>query len=116
LLGSIAAATAQPASAPENWTPVSHNAQSVTGRVTFAPSKIIFQDGKALPLALGGQMLFRPEPKKKKVMGFVYRITAPDDAIPLCKGKPAAYLIVWKSEAICKETEGVRWRRSRDRS
>jgi hypothetical protein len=74
--------------------------------VTFTPSKIIFQDGKALPLASGGQMLFRPEPKKKKVMGVVYRITAPDDAVPLCKGKPAAYLILWKSEAIGKETEG----------
>lgn len=103
LWGPTAAATAQPAGTSENWTPVSHNALSVTGRVTFTPSNIIFQNGKSLPLASGGQMLFRPEPKKKKVMGDMYRVTAPDDAIPLCKGKSAAYLIVWKSGG--KETE-----------
>lgn len=91
-------ATAQPATTLEKWTPISPNAKAVTGRVAFAPTQITFQNGKSLPLAPGGQMLFRPEPKKKKVMADMYRITAPDDTIPLCKGKPAAYLIVWKSE------------------
>ena len=48
-------------------------------------------------------MLFRPEPKKKKVMADLYRVTPPDQPVfengnTLCKGKPVAYLIVWKSE------------------
>ena len=101
----IATAVAQPAAGPETWTPVSRNAQAVTGRVTLTPSEITFQNGKSLPLAPGGQMLFRPEPKQKKIMADQYRVTAPDDAIALCKGKPAAYLLVWKSEKTGKEAD-----------
>lgn len=95
----------QPASVAENWTPVSRNAQSATGRVSFTQTSITLQNGKSLPLAPGGQMLFRPEPKKRKVMADLYRITAPDDAVPLCRGKPATYLIVWKSEPVEKATD-----------
>ena len=85
------------------WTPISRTAQTVTGRVTFAPSEITFQNGKSLTLARGGQMLFRPEPKKKKVMADLYRVTPPDDPVlengsKLCKGKPVAYVIMWKPE------------------
>ena len=81
---------------------------NVTGRVTFAPIKITFQNGKSLPLAPGGQMLFRAEAKSKKVMADLYRVTPPDDPVladgnRLCKGKPIAYLLVWKSEAVRKE-------------
>ena len=50
-------------------------------------------------------MLFRPAPKQRKVMADLYKITPPDDPVlengnRLCKGKPVAYLIVWKSEKI----------------
>ena len=55
-------------------------------------------------------MLFRPEAKKKKVMADLYRVTSPDDPVleygnKLCKGKPVAYLILWESEKIGKETD-----------
>jgi hypothetical protein len=100
-LGLTATATAQPA--PETWTPISRTAQTITGRVRFAPNEITFQNGKSLPLATGGQMLFRPEPKKEKILAELYRVTSPDDPAlengsKLCKGKPVAYLLVWKSE------------------
>jgi hypothetical protein len=78
-LGLTATAAAQPASAPQGWTPVSRTAQAITGRVTLAPDKINFQNGSSLPLASGGQMMFRPEPKGKKVMADLYRVTSPDD-------------------------------------
>ena len=85
-------------------------AQAITGRVTFSPSEITFQNGKSLPLAPGGQMLFRPEPKIKNVMVNLYRVTSPDDPVlengnKLCKGKPVAYLIVWKSEKLGNEAD-----------
>ncbi len=84
--------------------------QTITGRVTFTPSEITFQNGKSLPLVRGGQMLFRPEAKKRKVMADLYKVTSPDDPVlqngnKLCKGKPIAYLIVWKSEKVGNETE-----------
>jgi hypothetical protein len=109
LYGLSAAAIAQ-TTVPENWTPVGRMAQTITGRVTFTPSEITFQNGKSLPLARGGQMLFRPEPKKRKVMADLYKVTSPDDPVldngnKLCKGKPIAYLIVWKSEKIGNETD-----------
>ena len=55
-------------------------------------------------------MLFRPEAKKKKVMVDLYRVTSPDDPVlengnKLCKGKPVAYLIVWKSEKVGNEAD-----------
>ncbi len=68
LCGLTATATAQTVPAPETWTPVGRMAQTIIGRVTFSPNVITFQNGKSLPLAPGGQMLFRPEAKKKKVM------------------------------------------------
>jgi hypothetical protein len=53
---------------PETWTPINRTAQPITGHVTFMPTEITFQNGTSLPLAPGGQMLFRAEAKKKKVM------------------------------------------------
>jgi hypothetical protein len=55
-------------------------------------------------------MLFRPEPKKKKVMADLYRVTPPGDPVlengnRLCKGKPIAYLIVWKPARIGAEVD-----------
>ena len=110
LSGLTATAIAQTVAAPETWTPIGRMAQTITGRVTFSPSEITFQNGKSLPLAPGGQMLFRPEPKKKKVMVDLYRVTSPDDPVlengnKLCKGKPVAYLIVWKSEKVGNEAD-----------
>jgi hypothetical protein len=110
LSGLTATAIAQTTRAPETWTPIGRMAQTITGRVTFSPNEITFQNGKSLPLAPGGQMLFRSEPKKKKVMADLYRVTSPDDPVlengnKLCKGKPVAYLIVWKSEKIGNESE-----------
>jgi hypothetical protein len=108
--GLSTAAIAQTAPASENWTPIGRMAQTITGRVTFTPSEITFQNGKSLPLTRGGQMLFRPEPKQKKVLADLYRVTSPDDPVlengnKLCKGKPIAYLIVWKSQKIGNETD-----------
>jgi hypothetical protein len=110
LFGLIATATAQTAPAPETWSPISRTAQTITGHVTFAPSEITFQNGKSLPLAGGGQMLFRSEARKSKVMADLYRVTSPDDPVlengnKLCKGKPIAYLIVWKSEKVGNEAD-----------
>jgi hypothetical protein len=107
-LGLTATATAQ--TAPETWTPISRTAQTITGRVRFAPNEITFQNGRSLALATGGQMLFRPEPKKKKILADLYRVTSPDDPAlengnKLCKGKPVVYLIVWKSEKTGSETD-----------
>jgi hypothetical protein len=109
LSGLTTTAIAQTA-APEDWTPIGRMAQTTTGRVAFTPSKITFQNGKSLPLAGGGQMLFRSEPKKRKVMADLYKVTSPDDPAlengnKLCKGKPIAYLIVWKSQKIDNETD-----------
>ena len=55
-------------------------------------------------------MLFRPEPKRNKVMADLYRVAPPSDpplenGSKLCKGKPVAYLIVWKSERTGKEID-----------
>jgi hypothetical protein len=105
LSGLTASATAQTANAPERWIPISRMAQTITGRVTFTPSEITFQNGKSLPLARGSQMLFRSEAKKKRIVAEIYRVTSPDVPVlengnKLCNGKPVAYLIVFKSERM----------------
>jgi hypothetical protein len=110
LTGLTATASAQTSTTPETWTPISPVAKTVTGPVRFLPSEIVFQNGKSLSLARGGQMLFRPAPKQKNVMADLYRVTPPDDPVlengnKLCKGKPIAYLIVWKSEKTGKESD-----------
>ena len=101
---------AEPVPTPEAWTPASRATQAVTGRVTFTATRLTFQNGASLTLVSGGQMLFRPEPKKKKLMADLYRVTPPDDPVlengsKLCKGKPVAYLIMWKPEKVAKEID-----------
>ena len=101
--GLTAVAIAQTVPAPETWTPIGRPALTVTGRVIFTPTEISFQNGKSLPLARGGQMLLRPEAKKKKLMVDLYKVASPDDPVlengnKLCKVKLVAYLIVWKSD------------------
>jgi hypothetical protein len=108
LCGARPTAVAEPA--PETWTPIGRMTQTITGRVTFRPSAITFQNGKSLTLAGGGQMLFRPEPKQKKVMAELYRVTPPDDLAlengnKLCKGRLVAYLILWKPEKVGDEAD-----------
>jgi hypothetical protein len=110
LSGLTATATAQTVFAPETWTPISRTAQTITGRVMFTPSEITFQNGKSLPLARSGQMLFRPEAKQKKVMADLYKVASPDDPVlqngnTLCKRKPIAYLIVWRPEKAGNEAD-----------
>ena len=110
LSGLTVAATAQPTTAPEIWTPINPGARLVTGRVTFMPGKIAFENGKSLLLVRNGEMLFRPEPKKKTVVADLYKVIPPDDPVvedgsKLCKSKPVAYLIIWKSEKSGKDVD-----------
>jgi len=98
-----AAAAAQPSTpAAETWVPASRTAQTITGRVTFDPTRITFQNGKSLSLAANGQMIFRPE-KRQKVQADLYRVIQPEDPTlengnTICQGKNVAYLLVWKSQ------------------
>ncbi len=110
LAGLVVTANAQTVPAPEKWTPIGRAAQMTTGQITFTPSEITFQNGKSLSLTRGGQMLFRPEAKKAKVTADLYRVTPIDDPIlengnKLCKGKPTAFLIIWKSEKMGNGSE-----------
>jgi|ERR1700733_1665727 hypothetical protein len=110
LFGLLATANAQTAPAPEKWIPIGRAAQTITGQVTFTPTEITFQNGKSLSLVRGGQILFRPEAKKKKVVVDLYKVTPPDDPVlengnKLCKGKTIAYLVVWKSEKVGNEAD-----------
>ena len=103
-----AAAAAQPSTpAAETWVPANRTAQTITGRVTFDPTRITFQNGKSLSLAASGQMIFRPE-KRQKVQTDLYRVIQPEDPTlengnTICQGKNVAYLLVWKS----RQTGGV---------
>lgn len=96
--------------ASENWVPISRTAQTITGRLTLAPGQITFQNGKSLQLSRGGQMLFRPDKKHKKVMADLYRVQQQEDLVlengnKLCAAKNAAYLVVWKSEKLGVEAD-----------
>jgi hypothetical protein len=102
-------AGAQPSPASETWTPTSRNAQAITGKVILTPAQITFQNGTALPLTRGVQMLFKPE-KKKKVVADLYKVAQPANPVlengkMLCQGKPVAYLLVWKSEKVGAEVD-----------
>jgi len=110
LSGLTAIAAARTTADPEIWMPVNPNAKAVTGRITFTPGEITFQNGKSLRLVRGGQMLFRPEPRQRHVMAELYRIAPPDDPIlengnRLCKGKPVSYLIIWQPEQTDKKAD-----------
>jgi hypothetical protein len=90
--------------------PTSHTAQAVTGRVMLTATQLTFQNGSSLTLVSGGQMLFRPELKKKKVMAYLYRVATPDDPVlengnKLCKGKTVAYVVMWKHEKAAGEID-----------
>ena len=62
----------------ERWQATSTTAISVTGDVTFTPSKIQFQNSQSLPLALVGRVSgFKA--MGDKVDAAVYRVTTPAD-------------------------------------
>jgi hypothetical protein len=110
LFGLPATAFAQAVTTPQTWTPISQNAKTITGHVSFSSKELTFQNGTSLPLTFSSQMLFRSEAKRKRVMADLYRIVPPADPVlqngnRLCKGKPVAYLIVWKSEDAGREAE-----------
>ena len=114
LAGLTGAVAAEPVPTPDAWAPTSHTAKMVTGHVTLTATLLRFQNGASLTLVSGGQMLFRSEPKKKKVMADLYRVTPPDDPVlengnKLCRGKPVAYVIMWKPEKSARSIR-VRWR------
>jgi hypothetical protein len=66
LFGLTATAAGQTVPASETWTPVGRMAQTITGRIMFAPTEISFQNGKSLPLARGGQMLAQARGEKEE--------------------------------------------------
>ncbi len=106
LLGMPGIIIAQTISSPDTWIPISQNAKVATGRITLSSNEIRFQNGKSLSLAPGGQMLFRSDAKQKRVMATLYRITSPPDpTVQLCKDKPIAYLVVWRSETVGHEAD-----------
>ena len=92
----------------EKWQAASTTATSVTGNVTFTPSKIQFQNGQSLPLALAGHAAdFKS--MGDKVNATVYRVTAPADlklkgGNHLCGNGshtlPVTYIVVWIPEAV----------------
>ena len=69
LSGLTATAIAQTPPAPENWSAIGRVTQTITGRVTFTPSEITFQNGKSLPLVRGGQMPVQARGKEKEGHG-----------------------------------------------
>lgn len=110
LFGLPVTAFAQAMAAPQIWTPISQNAKAITGRVSFSSKELTFQNGTSLSLTFSSQILFRSEAKAKRVMADLYKITPPADPAlqngnRLCKGKPVAYLILWKSEDAGREAE-----------
>jgi hypothetical protein len=110
LFGLPATAFAQSVAAPQTWAPLSQNAKTITGPVTFSSKELTFQNGMSLSLTFSSHMLFRSETKKKRVIADLYRVTPPADPVlhngnRLCRGKPVTYLIVWKSEDAGREAE-----------
>ena len=62
-----------------------------------------------------------PRRSKRRVMADLYKVTSPDDPVlqngnKLCKGKPVAYLIVWKSEKVVTRPIRVLWHLSPGRN
>jgi hypothetical protein len=110
LFGLPVTAFAQAIGTPQIWAPISQNAKTITGSVTFSPKELTFQNGTSLSLTFSSQMLFRPEARAKRAMADLYKITPPADPVlqngnRLCKGKPVTYLILWKSEGAGREAE-----------
>ena len=107
LFGALAAGgittSARASDAPERWTATSTTAISITGNITFSPGRIVFQNGRALPLAaVGRAAAFRDA--DATLAATVYRVTTPADPLllngnRLCGGAahalPVTYLAIW---------------------
>jgi hypothetical protein len=92
----------------EKWRATSTTAMSVTGDVTFMPTKIQFQNGQSLTLATVGPVSdFKVE--GEKVQATVYRVTTPADLAlkngnHLCgstgHSQPVTFIVTWNPEAF----------------
>jgi hypothetical protein len=96
---------------PERWDPVSTTARAVTGRVGFAPDRIIFGNRASLPLEPAGQVAdFSAE--GQRVVATLYRVTQPGDPAlvggnRLCGGgRQCRTIAVWEPPPIGAEIPG----------
>jgi hypothetical protein len=104
----VAPGAAAAAGAAEHWEATSTTAMSITGNVTFTPEKIVFQNGRSLPLSFLGHVA------GFKAMGetadaAIYRVTSPADPTlrngnHLCGGAghavPVTFVAVWVPTAL----------------
>lgn len=84
----------------ELWQARSVTTRSITGDVTFSPTRITFETGQALDLtsagALPGFVAYG-----RQVNASLYRVRQPKDlelvrGNRLCDGKPVTFVIVWR--------------------
>jgi hypothetical protein len=109
-LGAIGPAAA--AGAVEHWEATSNTAMSITGNVTFAPDKIVFQNGRSLQLSLvGHETAFKADGETADAA--IYRVTSPADPTlrngnHLCGGPghavPVTFIAVWVPAALPGDT------------
>jgi hypothetical protein len=82
----------------QSYGPNDHRPRDIHAGRNHVPERKIAHAGSRWPDVVQAQA------KKKKVMADLYKVTSPDDPVlengnKLCKGKPVAYLIVWKSDS-----------------
>ncbi|MBV8368508.1 MAG: hypothetical protein JO036_06180 [Candidatus Eremiobacteraeota bacterium] len=93
------------AAAAEHWTAVSQTAMAITGDVRFTPVRIVFQNGRAMPIA----PIARPR-------GFpaaatqLYRATPPSDPVllhgnRLCGARRVTYVLVSRTRSSASDVE-----------
>jgi hypothetical protein len=92
----------------EKWIATSTTATSITGNITFTPTKIQFQNGQSLALTTVGRVAdFKAE--GEKVAAMVYRVTPPADPVlkngnRLCggagHGQPVTFVVTWSPEPL----------------
>ncbi|MGH6843688.1 MAG: hypothetical protein ACRECU_02990, partial [Methylocella sp.] len=92
---------------PEKWSATSHTAMAITGDVRFSPSKITFENGKALPLTLFEKASLFKDDIEGGVMAHIYKVVTPSDpkllnGNRLCGGAkpvPVTFIAVWKPKS-----------------
>lgn len=90
---------ASPAAVAETWRPISKTALSITGKVQFFPSQIVFQNGSSLPIKVA-----TPE----GMDGQVFKVLRPADPIlvhgnKLCGNGPVTFFVVSKGDGNDRE-------------
>jgi hypothetical protein len=91
----------------ERWSASSHTATAITGDVRFSPSRIAFENGKALPLTLFDKASSFKDDIEGGVTADIYKVVTPADPIllngnRLCGGTkplPVTFIAVWKSNS-----------------